>query len=258
VDLQSVPVESSAPGAGSVSGQAEQPARRNGAMTAAAAVASPGILTRPTFRLADRMKFQEQSCRDHNYTLIGRLTSVVFEAQRNISGLSQARKRWHNPEQYKLTPDSMAPFSEKQALLWASITLDWLTHKNAPLLAISRDRNDLLLPGGLTPLPPIPDPRWVPKQAGDVAPRIPQLLTGCPVVGDRVTDKLRARDGRVYGVLHPVRELCVMLMGVQATFARIVGKVDPADGTHLALVIDDNNPEQMQGYFVGGRFQFGD
>jgi len=220
--------------------------------------ASAAVLTRPTFTLADRMKIQQQACRDKNYVAIGRITTVLFEAQRDIRGLSQAKPRWHNDEQYKTTPEHMRPFSEKQALLWASTSLDWLTHKNAPLLAISRDRQDLLLPNGLAALPDIPDPRWVPKQAGDIAPRIPQLLTGCPVVGDRVSDKITARNGQVFGIVHPVRELCVMLMGVQGTFGRIVGRVNPADGTHLALVIDDSNPLEMQGYFVGGRFQFGD
>jgi len=37
----------------------------------------------------------------------------------------------------------------------------------------------------------------------------------------------------------------------------MTGGVDPADGSHLALLIDDSNPHQMQAYFVGGRFQFG-
>ena len=218
---------------------------------------STTIITKPTFTLADRLKIQQQHCRDKNYITIGRLTSVLFEAQRDTSGFSQSRKRYANPEQAQYTSDAMAPFSEKQAILWASVSLDWLTHKNAPLIAISRDRKDLLLPWGMTPLPDIPDPRWVPKKATDIAPRIPQLLTGCPVVGDRVRDKITARDGHVYGVIHPVLELCIMLAGVQGGFGRIRGGVDPSDGTHLALLIDDSNPHQLQAYFVGGRFQFG-
>jgi hypothetical protein len=216
------------------------------------------VITNPTFTLADRLKVQQQQTRDKNFIVVGRLTSVVFEAQRDTRGLSQSRKRWSNSEQYKHTSEAMAPFSEKQAVLWASITLDWLTHKNAPVIAVSRDRKDLLLPNGLGTLPPIPDPRWTPKDATSIAPRIPQLLTGCPVVGDRVRDKITARNGQVYGIIHPVLELCVMLMGAVGTFARIRGGVDPADGTHLALLIDDSNPLQLQGYFVGGRFQFGD
>jgi hypothetical protein len=218
---------------------------------------SAAVLTRPTFTLADRLKIQQERARNRDYITIGRLTSVLFEAQRKITGLSQARPRWNNPEQAKHVPDHMAPFSEKQTVLWCSITLDWLSHKNAPLIAISRDRQDILLPHGMTPLPDIPDPRWTPKHANDVVPRIPQLLTGCPVVGDRVRDKITSRDGRVYGVLHPVLELCVMLAGVQGGFGRIKGGVDPSDGTHLALLIDDSDPTQLQGFFVGGKFTFG-
>jgi len=220
-------------------------------------MASASLLTKPTFTLADRLKIQQQRARDRDYIVVGRLTTVVFEGQRDISGLSQSRAKYSNPGQAKSLPDHMKPFSEKQTALWASLTLDWLSHKNAPLIAISRDRQDILLPNGMTPLPPIPDPRWAPKRANDVCPRIPQLLTGCPVVGDRVRDKITSRDGHVYGILHPVLELCVMLSGAQGGFGRIRGGVDPADGTHLALLIDDSNPEQLQGFFVGGRFHFG-
>ena len=215
------------------------------------------LITKPTFTLADRIKVQQQQCRDKNYIVVGRLTTVVFEAQRDTSGLSQSRARYSNPEQYKHTSEAMAPFSEVQTKLWLSTTLDWLSHKNAPMVAISRDRQDILLPLGLTPLPDIPDPRWTPKDASEIAPRIPQLLTGCPVVGDRVTDKITSREGRSYGVLHPILELCVMLAGVQGGFGRIRGAVDSSDGTHLAMLIDDSNPHQMQAYFVGGRFQLG-
>jgi hypothetical protein len=220
-------------------------------------MSSASILTRPTFTLADRLRIQQEAARDRQYIPIGRLTSVVFEAQRSTRGLSGSRPRYVRAGQEKSTPEAMKPFSERQTVLWASITLDWLTHKNAPLLAVSRDRKDLLFPHGLTPLPPIPDPRWVPKDATDIAPRIPQLLTGCPVVGDRVTDKITNRQGRVYGVIHPVTELCVMLMHAGGAFGRITGHVDPADGTHLALLIDDSDPTHLEAYFVGGRFQFG-
>ena len=217
------------------------------------------LITKSTFKVADRIKIQNETVRDKRYTIIGRLTSVVFEGQRNISGLSQSSARYHSAEQRRQMANNpaMQPFSEKQTVLWASITLDWLTHKNAPVIAISQDRQDILLPMGMPPLPDIPDPRWSPKTAGEVAPRIPQLLTGCPVVGDRIRDKITDRAGRVYGVLHPITELCVMLGGSQGGFAKIKGGVDPSDGTHLALLIDDSNPHQFQANFVGGKFHFG-
>jgi hypothetical protein len=225
--------------------------------------AAAAVLTKPIFRLGDRLRIQQERCRNHDYIPVGRLTTVVFEGQRNIRGLSQAQPRWNNRNQQKeILRDAphMAPFSEKQNVLWSSLTLDWLTHKNAPILAVSRDRKDLLLPHGLTPLPDIPDPRWTPKTATDVVRRIPQLLTGCKVVGDRVRDKITDRAGRVFGILHPIIELCIVLAGQSGRggFGRIRGGVDPADGTHLALLIDDSNPHQLQAYFVGGQFRFGE
>lgn len=217
------------------------------------------VIVKPVFTLADRIKIQQETMRLKGYIVIGRLTSIVFEGQRSTKGLSQSRARWANSNQSKELENQpgLHPFSEAQAKLWASITLDWLTHKTAPVLAVSRDQRDLLLPFGMTPLPPIPDPRWVAKSATDVVPRIPQRLTGCPVVGDRVKDMIKARDGHVFGVIHPILEMCVMLGGSQGGFARIRGAVDPIDGTHLSMLIDDSNPEQLEGYFVGGRFVLG-
>lgn len=230
------------------------------------------IITKPTFTLADRLKIQQERNRNREYLAIGRLTSVVFEAQRDTSGLSDSKARYHSGAQRRALANQpgMHPFSEKQTVLWSSITLDWLGYKNAPLIALSRDKHDLLLPNGMPPLPDIPDPRWVAQHSLDacpkntktgcskcVAPRIPQLLTGCPIVGDRVRDKIVARDGRTLGVIHPIVELCVMLHGVSGAFGKIRGGVDQADGTHLALVIDDSDPNRLLGYFVGGQFQFG-
>jgi hypothetical protein len=202
-------------------------------------LSAAAVLTKSVFTLADRLRIQQERSRDKQYIPIGRLTAVVFEGPRDIRGLSQAHAE-------------QSDFSRKQTLLWCSITLDWLTHKNAPVLAVSSDRQDLLLPLGMTPLPDLPDPRWRPKYAGDIAPRIPQLLTGCPVVGDRVRDKITDRKGRVYGVIHPITELSVMC---GQGFLRIRGQVDPVDGTHPALLIDDSNPEKLRGYFVGGKFE---
>ena len=234
-------------------------------MSAAAhTVAAPTVALNPSFTVADRIKFQQQAIREKNYTVIGRLLSVAFEGPRDISGLSQSRARYQNSKQAALLSDPMKPFSEVQARLWQSISLDFLTYKQAPVVAVSKDRKDLLLPFGLGELPALPDPRWMPDHAfaacpnskdgcnGCIAPRIPQLLTGCPVVGDRVRDKVTARDGRVYGVIHPVNQLMLFLLHGQGHFFKIGGLPD-TDGSHLTLMIDD----EMNGYFVGGRFQFG-
>jgi len=234
--------------------------------------ASANVIIPSSFKLADRIKIQQQCVRDKNYIVAGRLTAILFEAQRSTAGYSQSRARWNNSRQAKELKDQpgLHPMSEMQAVLWAGITLDWLTHKESPILAVSRDQQDLLLPFGLPPLPNIPDPRWVPGHAqhacpkstktgckGCIPPRIPQLLVGCPVVGDRVRDKITSRDGRVFGVIHPVIELALMLAGAQGGFGKIRGGVNPSEGTHLSLLIDDSNAERMEGYFVGGRFNFG-
>lgn len=232
-------------------------------MSAAAQIA-PSVVANPSFTVADRIKIQQQTIREKAYISIGRLLSVIFEGPRDISGLSQSRPRYKEARQAAFISDAMKPFSETQAKLFASISLDFLTYKQGPLIAISRDKKDLLLPHGLGALPKIPDPRWTPDHAfaacpnskdgcrGCVAPRIAQRLTGCPVVGDRVRDKVTARDGRTYGVIHPVNQLMLFLLHGQGHFFKIGGYPD-SDGSHLTLMIDDD----MNGYFVGGRFQFG-
>lgn len=230
----------------------------------AAAQAAPAFISRPDFTVAERIKIQEETIREKNYIPIGRLLSVVFEGPRNIAGLSQSRPRYKNARQASVVSDGMKPFSEMQAKLFASITLDFLTYKRAPVLAVSRDKRDLLLPNGLGELPWIPDPRFMPDHAfaacpnskdgcrGCVAPRIEQRLTGCPVVGDRVQNRITARDGRVYGVISPVNQLMLFLLQGQGHFFKISGHAD-TDGSWLTLMIDD----EMRGYFVGGRFLFG-
>jgi hypothetical protein len=232
--------------------------------TATQPVQAPSVITHPTFTVADRIKVQRETIHERNYIPVGRLLSVVFEGPRDISGLSQSRPRYTHARQASVTSDPMKPMSEMAAKLFASITLDFLTYKNAPLLAISRDKRDLLLPFGLGELPDIPDPRYVPDHAfaacpnskdgcdGCIAPRIPQLLTGCPVVGDRIRDKVTSRDGRVYGVISPVNQLMLFMLSGQGHFLKVTGHAD-TDGSWLTLMIDD----EMNGHLVGGRFSFG-
>jgi hypothetical protein len=225
---------------------------------------APAVVAKPDFTVAERIKIQDEAIREKNYIVVGRLLSVIFEGPRNIAGLSQSRPRYQSSRQAAFVSDGLKPFSEIQAKLFASISLDWLTYKNAPVFAISKDKRDLLLPLGMGALPPIPDPRFTPDHAvaacpntkdgckGCLAPRIPQLLTGCPVVGDRVQTKVTARDGRVYGVISPVNQIMLFMLAGQGHFLKIAGLPD-VDGSHLTMMIDDEN----HAYFVGGRFQLG-
>lgn len=243
----------------------------------ATATQAPAIFTGNNLRLADRIKIQSQRIRDNEYIPFGRLTAIHWAAQRNISGLSESRPRYANAQQATafaeavanrtLTPqqaDALKPFSEKQNILWQSTTLDWLDNRRGPIIARSRDHVDWLLPQGLTPLPPIPDPRFTSSHAGSVCPhgkagcdgcnppRIPQLLTGCPYVGDRVQHKITSKDGYVMGILHPILELSIVAWGTDGRghFVRLKGGEDNVDRTRPALLMDDDN----RAFFVGGIF----
>jgi hypothetical protein len=237
--------------------------------------AAPAIFDRPSFTIADRLKIQAQRIREKDYIVVGRLTAIHWEAQRNISGYSQSRPRYGHPDQPKMLADAVAkrlmtaqqadaakPFSEKQAVLWSSTTLDWLDGKRGPIIARTRDQKDWLLPQGLTALPDIPDPRWVPDHSSSncpnggcsqcITPRIPQLLTECPVVGSRVEHKITARNGHVFGILHPILELSIVAFGPDghSHFMRVRGGIDQIDQIKPALLIDDD----MRGFLVGGIF----
>jgi hypothetical protein len=103
----------------------------------------------------------------------------------------------------------MEPFSEWQMKAWASMTLEYLHPSKAPELAISDDRHDLLLPFGLKPLPDIPDPMFVPRAIGEIAPRVKQKLE------DRACGQIKARNGRMWLVFQPISELCVCIGGAR-------------------------------------------
>jgi hypothetical protein len=240
-------------------------------------VSAPAIITGNNFRLSDRIKIQCERIRQKDYIAFGRLTAIHWEAQRDISGLSQSRPRWGHPNQPKLfreavskgimsehQADALKPFSEKQNILWQSTTLDWLDHKRGPIIARSRDHRDWLLPEGLTRLPPIPDPRFVPLHARSLCrggkdgcqgcnpPRVPQLLVGCPIVGDRVQHRITSHNGYTMGVIHPILELSVVVWAPDGTghFLRLQGSMDNVDRLRPALLIDDED----RAFLVGGVF----
>jgi hypothetical protein len=219
-------------------------------------MASAAIVTGSSLTLTDRIKIQEKRIRDRDYVQIGKLTTVVWEGQRSTVGMSQDKG-----------PGGDA-FGKWKRKTWASVTLDWLTHRNAPIIAISRDRHDLLLPFKLDPLPDIPDPRWGGFQSAPAAdctkpevPRIAQLLAGCPVVGDRACGQIKDRiSGKTYLIFQPLTELQVMCgRGKDSGFGRITCMTDPADHTHSALLIntEPDREGKLEAYFVGGSFHAG-
>src|SRR5580698_3613723 len=93
-------------------------------------MATAALITKPTFTLADRLKVQQELIRTRQYIVMGRLTAILFEGQRSTKGFSQSRPRYANTDQQKILAmthsEALAPFSEKQAVLYQSISLDWL------------------------------------------------------------------------------------------------------------------------------------
>ena len=227
-----------------------------------ATATAPAIyIPKDIFTLTDKLKIQEQRIRDREYANFAILTTIVIEQQLSTAGISQSKPRWQNAEQAKIfarDKNFAAPFSEWQATTWVNMTLDWLSHKKGPKIAISRDKNDLLLPRGLSPLPKIPDPLWTPKHANDIAPRIEQKLE------DRACGRIRNRiSGKWFLVIQPLTELCVMVGSAdprKGGFGRISCVTDPATKLHPSLLI---NPEPMdrygnlEAYFASGSFQAG-
>lgn len=247
------------------------------AVAAQSSLSAPAILAGNNFRLADRIKIQCATIRQRDYIVFGRLTAIHWAAPRDTTGLSESRPRYTSDIQAAAIEDAVArrmltahqadalkPWSEKQNVLWQSTTLDWLDAKRGPIVARSKDHRDWLLPQGMTPLPDIPDPRFVPTHShalcskgasgcpGCIAPRIPQLLVGCPLVGDRVQHKISSRDGYTMGILHPVLELSVVAWAPDGSghFVKLRGGEDNVDHSMPALLMDDQN----SAFFVGGIF----
>jgi len=224
----------------------------------ATAPQAPMVIVPQMFRLADKLRIQQERIRQREYRTFAILNTVVMERQLSTKGLSQSKPRWSNPEQEKIfgsgkASGADAPFSEWQATTWVNLTLDWL-NKNGPKLAISTDRNDLLLPNGLAPLPKIPDPLWIPKKAGDIAPRIEQDL------GARATGRIYDRTGKMFLLLQPLTELCVLCGGEKGGFGKIRCTTDPATKLHACLLVNPDpidNKGNLEAYFASGAFQAG-
>jgi hypothetical protein len=220
--------------------------------------ASAAVIIKSTVTLTDRLRIQQERIRNREYKPIGKLTCVVWEGQRSAYGLSQDRA------------PGLDAFGKWKRKAWSSITLDWLNHTNAPILAVSLDRNDLLLPFKLAPLPQIPDPRWMGFKVEDVpdagcadakVPRIPQPFAGCPVVGDRACGQITDRvSGKTFLIFQPLTELQVLCgKGKESGFGRIKFCTDPVDHTHGALLVntEPDSEGMSEAYFVGGMFHAG-
>jgi hypothetical protein len=225
-----------------------------------AATATPNksatVITGAPFTLTDRLRIQQECIRRGDYVKIGKLTCVVWEGQKSTAGFSQDKDI------------AGSAFGQWKRKTWAGCTLDWLNHHNAPILAVSRDRNDLLLPFRMNRLPDIPDPRWTGFEKAPASdctkpeiPRIEQKFAGCPVVGDRACGQIKDRmSGKTYLIFQPLLELQLLCgRGKDSGFGKITWMTCPATRLHGALLVnyEPDSVGTYEAYFVGGSFHAG-
>lgn len=131
-----------------------------------------------------------------------------------------------------------------------------------PLLAMSHDHADLLLPSGIVPLPKIPDPTWIPRtptqkeiEAKDwkppVAPMIEQHWTDRPSIDGGTGPHTFGSGKEIWIVFRPIMEVWYRPFGV-ATYAKVNCKPQAWTGERTALAIQ---PETGKAHFFGGVFE---
>lgn len=131
-----------------------------------------------------------------------------------------------------------------------------------PLLAISKDFGDLLLPDGIRPLPEIPDPTWQPppirqptqEQLADANWHPP--VTKPPMVKQSWLDRPCHSFGagkEVWVVYQPIVEVWFRPFGVP-TYAHVKCKPTAWGGKRTALLVQ---PETGKAHFYGGVFEIG-
>jgi len=131
-----------------------------------------------------------------------------------------------------------------------------------PLLAISHDHADLLLPSGVVPLPQIPDPTWIPPVPRQeeieskgwkppVAPMIEQHWLDRPSIDGGAGPHKFGEGKETWVVFRPIMEVWYRPFGV-ATYAKVNCKPQYWTGERTALCIQ---PETGKAHFFGGVFE---
>ena len=187
------------------------------------------------FEFSKRQKIQEERIQTQEYKPLGRVVWISMELQLD-----------HTPSMAEKFFQGRFDFQDR-----------------GPLLAMSKDFADLLLPDGVPlQLPDIPDPTWVPpafrqptaeqladpkwKPTPPVAPMVRQSWI------DRPCHKFGA--GReVWVVFQPIVQVWFRPFGVP-TYAHVTCKPTAWVGRHTALLVQ---PETGKAHFYGGVFEIG-
>jgi hypothetical protein len=172
------------------------------------------------------LKIHRERSRTQEYITLGRVVWICLEVTL--------------PEGTKVSP--------RDRLLLGK--LDYMN--SGPLLAVSKDHQDLLLPYGALPFPDVPDPLWekpmpTAAQLADPNWRAPQAPMIRQSMTERAAGLYTTDDKEQWVIFQPVLEIWYRLFN-QPAYA--VAKCRPFIDTRTALMI---NPETCEAFFYGGR-----
>lgn len=186
--------------------------------------------TAVAFDIESLIEMQRASVRRREYTPLGTLEKIMFEASKEIplGGNSLAK----NPHQ--------------------SCSLDW--YGKGPLLAFS-NQGELLIVGLLPKPPAIPQPGWLPppdwavgaRKVGGQWPLPPKPPKVEQLLRDRASGILPGKNGDKWLVFQPVHQILLVLQD-RSGWGDVKCHADPS-GRHVALLY---NPKTQEGHFLFG------
>lgn len=183
-----------------------------------------------TFSVDEVFKIQRERIRTQDYSALGRLVQIGLELQLD-----------HPP-------------TKAEQLTRGRLDL----MHNGPLLAMSNDHADLLLPDGVPlELPDIPDPVWVPKVPTQEVIESPGWKPeAAPILKQSWIERATGKfvDGAdTWVIFQPVIQVVYRLFQIP-TYGLVNCKPAPWQGTRTALLVD---PKTGRAYFYGGTFEIG-
>jgi hypothetical protein len=185
-----------------------------------------------TFNVDEVMRIQLERIRTQEYTALGRLVWISLELQLD-----------HKPTEEETITKGRFDFMH-----------------DGPLLAMSRDHADLLLPEGVPlELPEIPLPSWTPPFQTQEQIEAPGWRPQkAPMIKQLWLDP--ARGGKTFGdgadawvYFQPVIQVTFRLFD-KPTYGFVKCKPSPWGGTRTALLVD---PAKGRAFFYGGTFEIG-
>lgn len=185
------------------------------------------------FHVDDAVKIHRERARTQDYVALGRVVMINLAV---------------DVGDRELTP--------QDRLLLGKI--DYMNE--GPMIARSKDYQDVLLPMGAKPFPDVPDPLWVPPNRSDLIGDLPELEIDISAYRGKPPMLAQRMDDRAAGVMEsPEGDWVIFQPVLEVWFRRFdiadygVVKFHKFLDTHTALMINAGN---CDAYFVGGRPEF--